>query len=92
MRCVAYIASSIHFYLCFQFLICSLSFATFAVDINLPQNRLQLAFILLLTTVSFKFVVNQSLPMISYLTYMASTRPIHVVRTQALSIGLMDFA
>ena len=55
-----------------QFLICSLSFATFAVDINLPQNRLQLAFILLLTTVSFKFVVNQSLPMISYLTYMVN--------------------
>jgi len=38
------------------------------------QNRLQLSFILLLTTVSFKFVVNQSLPMISYLTYLVSGR------------------
>ncbi|ESN93036.1 hypothetical protein HELRODRAFT_189657 [Helobdella robusta] len=53
-----------------MFLICSLSFATFAVGVGLPQNRLQLSFILLLTTVSFKFVVNQSLPMISYLTYL----------------------
>ncbi|ELT93511.1 hypothetical protein CAPTEDRAFT_221712 [Capitella teleta] len=50
--------------------ICSLSFGTFTVDIDLPQNRLQLSFILLLTTITFKFVVNQSLPRISYLTYM----------------------
>ncbi|CAD5124063.1 DgyrCDS12366 [Dimorphilus gyrociliatus] len=50
--------------------ICSLAFATFTVDYKLPQNRLQLTFILLLTTVTFKFVVNQSLPKISYLTYL----------------------
>lgn len=53
-----------------MFLICSMSFGTFAVKPDLPQNRLQLTFILLLTTVSFKFAVNQSLPMISYLTYL----------------------
>ncbi|XP_025092795.1 uncharacterized protein LOC112562932 isoform X5 [Pomacea canaliculata] len=52
------------------FLICSLSFATFSVDKSLPQNRLQLAFTLMLTSVAFKSVVNQSLPRISYLTYM----------------------
>ncbi|KAK2162475.1 hypothetical protein NP493_1519g00030 [Ridgeia piscesae] len=52
------------------FLICSLSFATFAVDRSLPQNRLQLSFTLVLTSVAFKFVVNQSLPKISYLTYL----------------------
>lgn len=51
-------------------LICSLSFTTFAVQLNLPQNRLQLTFILLLTTISFKFIVNQSLPMIAYLTFL----------------------
>ncbi|ESN96441.1 hypothetical protein HELRODRAFT_189241 [Helobdella robusta] len=51
-------------------LICSLSFATFSVSFTLPQNRLQLTFILLLTTVSFKFVANQNLPSISYLTYL----------------------
>ncbi|XP_055959433.1 cys-loop ligand-gated ion channel isoform X2 [Patella vulgata] len=52
------------------FLICSLSFATFSVKKDLPQNRLQLSFTLVLTAVAFKSVVNQSLPRISYLTYM----------------------
>ncbi|ESO10686.1 hypothetical protein HELRODRAFT_167179 [Helobdella robusta] len=53
-----------------MFLICSLSFSTFSVSLDAPHTRLQLTFILLLTTVSFKFVVNQNLPMISYLTYL----------------------
>ena len=53
-----------------QFLIACLSFLTFAVKVTLPQNRLQLAFTLVLTNVAFKFVVNQSLPRISYLTYL----------------------
>nr|WCB87282.2 GABAA Receptor rho subunit [Haliotis diversicolor] len=52
------------------FLICSLAFATFSVEKDLPQNRLQLSFTLVLTAVAFKSVVNQSLPRISYLTYM----------------------
>ncbi|CAG5120505.1 unnamed protein product, partial [Candidula unifasciata] len=52
------------------FLICSLSFITFSVEKDLPQNRLQLSFTLVLTAVAFKSVVNQSLPRISYLTYM----------------------
>ena len=56
----------------FQFFISALSFATFAVSPELPQNRLQLSFTLLLTSVAFKFVINQSLPKISYLTYMVS--------------------
>merc|ERR1712142_1083703 len=50
--------------------ICSLAFATFSVDLERPQNRLQLSFILLLTTITFKFVVSQTLPRISYLTYL----------------------
>ncbi len=58
-----------------QFLICSLAFATFAVDRKLPQNRLQLSFTLVLTSVAFKFVVNQSLPKISYLTYLVGLFP-----------------
>ena len=45
---------------------------TFAVKPTLPQNRLQLSFTLVLTAVAFKFVVNQSLPRISYLTYLVS--------------------
>jgi hypothetical protein len=43
-------------------------FATFSVKPSLPQNRLQLSFTLLLTAVTFKFVVNRCLPTISYLT------------------------
>jgi hypothetical protein len=50
--------------------ICSMAFATFSVALNTPHSRLPLTFILLLTTVTFKFVVNKSLPRISYLTYM----------------------
>ncbi|XP_064647158.1 gamma-aminobutyric acid receptor subunit gamma-3-like isoform X3 [Lineus longissimus] len=53
-----------------MFLISGLSFATFAVAPTLPQKRLVLAFTLLLTSVTFKYVINQSLPKISYLTYM----------------------
>ena len=55
-----------------QFLIGALSSLTFAVDPILPQNRLQLTFTLVLTAVAFKFVVNQNLPNISYLTYLVS--------------------
>ncbi|XP_048733952.1 cys-loop ligand-gated ion channel-like isoform X2 [Ostrea edulis] len=51
-------------------LISSLSLATFAVDRALPQNRLQLSFTLVLTGVAFKFVANQSIPKISYLTHL----------------------
>jgi len=51
-------------------LIAALSFVTFAVNPDLVQNRLQLTFTLVLTTVAFKFVINQSLPRISYLTYL----------------------
>ena len=57
----------------FQFLICCLAFVTFAVKPELPQNRLQLSFTLVLTAVAFKFVVNQCLPKISYLTYLVSS-------------------
>lgn len=53
-----------------MFFICSMTFTTFGVTFTLIQNRLQLTFILLLTTVTFKFTVNQSLPKISYLTYL----------------------
>jgi len=51
-----------------------MTFTTFGVDYKLIQNRLQLTLILLLTTVTFKFTVNQSLPKISYLTYLVSNR------------------
>ncbi|CAF0876927.1 unnamed protein product, partial [Didymodactylos carnosus] len=51
-----------------QFFITVMAFATFSVTYNLPQNRLQLSFTLLLTAVTFKWVVVRCLPTISYLT------------------------
>jgi len=59
---------------CGQLFICSLTFATFSVELTIPQSRLQLSFILLLTTITFKFVVSQTLPRISYLTYLVRYR------------------
>ncbi|XP_060558061.1 acetylcholine-gated ion channel acc-4-like [Ruditapes philippinarum] len=46
------------------------AFTTFAVDPTLTQNRLQLSFILMLAAISFRFVTNQSIPKISYLTHL----------------------
>ncbi|KAK2146857.1 hypothetical protein LSH36_581g00001 [Paralvinella palmiformis] len=45
-----------------------LIFTTFAVSIALVQNRLQLSFILLLSNITFKFNISQTLPKVSYLT------------------------
>jgi len=56
-------------FLIMSFISC-LAFATFSVQPKYVHNRLQLSFTLLLTSVAFKFVVNQSLPKISYLTYL----------------------
>ena len=71
----------------FQFFISALSFATFSVSPELPQNRLQLSFTLLLTSVAFKFVINQSLPKISYLTYMVR----HAVTTGCVNRCFQQF-
>ncbi|XP_012946833.2 glycine receptor subunit alphaZ1 [Aplysia californica] len=51
-------------------IISALSFVTFAVSRALPQNRIQLSFILLLAGVTFKFAASQSVPKISYLTHL----------------------
>ena len=50
------------------FLITVSSLTIFSIDPKLPQARLQTTYTLLLTSVSFKWVVNRSLPTISYLT------------------------
>ncbi|XP_028408100.1 uncharacterized protein LOC114530689 isoform X3 [Dendronephthya gigantea] len=51
-------------------LIMALTFCSFAVDITSPEERLGVTLTLLLTSVAFKFVVAQSLPNVSYLTYL----------------------
>ena len=50
------------------FLITSSALTIFSVDCKLPQSRLQITFTLLLTSISFKWVINRSLPTVSYLT------------------------
>ncbi|KAK2161180.1 hypothetical protein LSH36_120g06032 [Paralvinella palmiformis] len=51
-----------------QIFIGILLFTTFAVDVTLVQNRLQISFILLLSNITFKFNIAQMLPKVSYLT------------------------
>jgi hypothetical protein len=50
------------------FLITVTSISIFSIDCKLPQNRLQTTATFLLTSVSFKWVVNRSLPAVSYTT------------------------
>jgi len=52
------------------FMIACLCFITFSVHPSLVANRLQLTFIVMLTSVAFRFTVHQSLPRVSYLTYL----------------------
>jgi hypothetical protein len=47
------------------FLITFSSITIFSVDCKLPQNRLQTSYTLLLTIVSFKWVINKFLPSVS---------------------------
>ena len=49
-------------------LITTSSLTIFSINPKLPQNRLQTSYTLLLTSVSFKWVINRYLPTISYLT------------------------
>lgn len=50
------------------FLITSVALSIFSINPKLPQNRLQTNCTLLLTSVSFKWVINRYLPTVSYLT------------------------
>jgi hypothetical protein len=50
------------------FLITAMSLNTFSIDAKLPQGRIQASVVLLLTSVSFKWVTNQNVPAISYST------------------------
>ncbi|CAF4199370.1 unnamed protein product [Rotaria magnacalcarata] len=53
---------------CLIFLITICGFTVFSMPPNLPQNRLQTGATLLLTSITFRWTVNRSLPTISYLT------------------------
>lgn len=51
-----------------NFLITLISLTNFSIDLERPQNRLSGTFTLILTSISFKWVTNRSLPTISYMT------------------------
>lgn len=51
-----------------NFLITLISLTNFSIDLERSQNRLSGTFTLILTSISFKWVTNRSLPTISYMT------------------------
>ncbi|CAF3732331.1 unnamed protein product [Rotaria socialis] len=53
---------------CLMCLITICGFCIFCIPPTLPQNRLQIGVTLLLTSITFRWTVNRSLPTISYLT------------------------
>jgi len=53
---------------CLIFLITSVSFCTFGMPMQVAVNRLQVSCTLLLTSVTFRWTINRSLPTVSYLT------------------------
>ena len=50
------------------FLITALTFASFTVEADLPADRVQISLTLLLTSVAFKYYVQQFVPTVSYFT------------------------
>lgn len=50
------------------FLITASALTVFAIPQNAPQGRLQTTYTIMLSSVSFKWVFNRSLPSVSYLT------------------------
>lgn len=63
----------------FQCIISSLALTTFAVARSKIENRLQLSIMLVLVTVTFKFVTNQVIPKISYMTHLVSSWLVRIV-------------
>ena len=52
------------------FLITASSLTVFSISKSLPTNRLPTTFTILLSSISFKWVVNRSLPPVAYLTFL----------------------
>jgi hypothetical protein len=52
------------------FLLTVLGYATFAIGVTGPQNRITIQCILLLTAVNFRWMIAQRLPSVSYMTFL----------------------
>jgi hypothetical protein len=70
------------FFLIFLITVCGL--ITFSIKIDQTQGRLQTSFTLLLTSISFKWVINRSLPVFYFMIISAS-------KLKALYIGFLLF-
>jgi hypothetical protein len=68
------------------FLITLSAMTVFSIDCKMPQSRLQTSYTLLLTSVSFKWVVNRYLPTVSYLTSLDKYAIISIFFQSLLSI------
>ena len=53
-----------------MFLITALTFTTFVVEADAIADRVQITLTLLLTSVAFKYYVQQFVPTVSYLTFL----------------------
>ena len=75
------------------FLITISSLAVFSVNCSLPQNRLQTSCTMLLTSVTFKWITNRSLPTVSYMTSLDkySLGCIILVSLQCIWHGVIGF-
>ncbi|CAF0922000.1 unnamed protein product [Adineta ricciae] len=71
---------------CLIFLITICAFCIFSIPPDLPQSRLQITCTLLLTSITFRWVVNRSLPTISYLTTLDKYAIISIIMLVLLCI------
>lgn len=63
----------------FNFLITAISLTNFAIEIRRVQNRLSGTFTLILTSISFKWVTNRSLPTVSYMTQLDVYQIVNII-------------
>ena len=68
------------------FLIMCLALTLFSISYTTVNSRIQTAYTLLLSSISFKWVINRSLPAVSYLTYLDKYSIISVVFLALISI------
>jgi len=68
------------------FILMGLALTIFSIPPTAGNNRLQTSFVLLLSTISFKWVINRSLPAVSYLTYLDKYSIACVVFLASISI------
>ena len=67
------------------FLITASTLSGFSIDVKSPQSRLQITYTILLASISFKWVINRTLPPVSYLTFLDTYSIICIVFINVLA-------